>query len=272
MYLKNDSRRLAWLSNCCCKAGGVTMGRAELADTTDPSLTERQRKILDAIEESMQRCGYPPTLREIGETAGLASTSSVSHQLATLEKKGYLSRGGPGRPRTAVLRPLAGPDLEPGPGPEPGPDPGPEPGPDFPEPAGHPGSDIDAATVARVPVVGRIAAGVPILSQELFEDMFPLPRQLVGDGELIVLKVVGDSMINAAIADGDWVVVRRETDVENGDIVAATIDGVEVEGTVKTLKRSDGHVWLMPHNPAYAPILGDDAVIAGKVVAVLRRV
>ena len=101
---------------------------------------------------------------------------------------------------------------------------------------------------------------------------FPLPRQLVGDGELIVLKVVGDSMINAAIADGDWVVVRRETDVENGDIVAATIDGVEVEGTVKTLKRSDGHVWLIPHNPAYTPILGDEAVIVGKVVAVLRRV
>jgi repressor LexA len=234
------------------------MGRAELADTTDPSLTERQRKIIEAIEDSMQRCGYPPTLREIGEAAGLASTSSVSHQLATLEKKGYLSRGGAGRPRTAVVRPLAEPE--------------PEPEPDFPEPAGHPGSDIDAATVARVPVVGRIAAGVPILSQELFEDMFPLPRQLVGDGELIVLKVVGDSMINAAIADGDWVVVRRETDVENGDIVAATIDGVEVEGTVKTLKRSDGHIWLMPHNPAYAPILGDDAVIAGKVVAVLRRV
>jgi repressor LexA len=236
------------------------MGRAELADTTDPSLTERQRKIIEAIEDSMQRCGYPPTLREIGEAAGLASTSSVSHQLATLEKKGYLSRGGPGRPRTAVVRPLAEPDLEP------------EPEPDFPEPAGHPGNDIDAATVARVPVVGRIAAGVPILSQELFEDMFPLPRQLVGDGELIVLKVVGDSMINAAIADGDWVVVRRETDVENGDIVAATIDGDEVEGTVKTLKRSDGHVWLIPHNPAYAPILGDDAVIVGKVVAVLRRV
>jgi repressor LexA len=87
-----------------------------------------------------------------------------------------------------------------------------------------------------------------------------------------MLKVVGDSMINAAIADGDWVVVRRESDVENGDIVAATIDGVDVEGTVKTLKRSDGHVWLMPHNPVYAPILGDNAAIAGKVVAVLRRV
>jgi repressor LexA len=126
--------------------------------------------------------------------------------------------------------------------------------------------------VAEVPLVGRIAAGPPILAEQSIEDIFPLPRQLVGEGKLIMLKVVGDSMINAAIADGDWVVVRRESDVENGDIVAATIDGVDVEGTVKTLKRSDGHVWLMPHNPVYAPILGDNAAIAGKVVAVLRRV
>ena len=123
-----------------------------------------------------------------------------------------------------------------------------------------------------MPLVGRVAAGDPILAEESIEDIFPLPRQLVGEGKLIMLKVVGDSMINAAITDGDWVVVRRESDIENGDIVAATIDGVEVEGTVKTLKRSDGHVWLMPHNPVYAPILGDNAVIAGKVVAVLRRV
>jgi repressor LexA len=121
-------------------------------------------------------------------------------------------------------------------------------------------------------VVGRIAAGGPILAQELNDDTFLLPRQLVGDGNLILLKVAGDSMIGAAIADGDWVVVRRETDVENGDIVAATIDGVEVEGTVKTFKRSDGHVWLMPHNPIYGPIPGDNADIVGKVVAVLRRV
>jgi len=124
-----------------------------------------------------------------------------------------------------------------------------------------------------VPIVGRIAAGGPILAEELIEeDAFPLPKELVGEGNLIALRVTGDSMIGAAIADGDWVVVRRESDVENGDIVAATIDGVEVEGTVKTFKRADGHVWLMPHNPVYAPILGDEAVIVGKVVAVLRRV
>jgi repressor LexA len=223
---------------------------AERLDMTGPDLTARQRKIIQAIEDSVQRHGYAPTMREIGDAAGLASTSSVSYQLAMLVKKGYLSRDA-GRPRTAVVRPPA--DLATGPQ------------------TSEPRADVGPG-VAHVPLVGRIAAGDPILAEESIEDIFPLPRQLVGEGKLIMLKVVGDSMINAAIADGDWVVVRRESDIENGDIVAATIDGVEVEGTVKTLKRSDGHVWLMPHNPVYAPILGDNAVIAGKVVAVLRRV
>ena len=231
-------------------------------DLTDPSLTPRQSKIIQVIEDSMQRCGYAPTLREIGEAAGLASTSSVSHHLSSLEKKGYLSRGA-GRPRTAVVRPASAPaslqaDQPRGDSEQRGDSEGP--------------GDVVRQRVAHVPLVGRIAAGGPILAEQAVEDVFPLHRQLVGEGELIMLQVVGDSMINAAIADGDWVVVRPETDVENGDIVAATIDGVEVEGTVKTFKRADGHVWLMPHNPAYAPILGDDATIVGKVVAVLRRV
>jgi repressor LexA len=217
-----------------------------------PDLTARQRKIIQAIEDSTQRSGYPPTLREIGEAAGLTSLSSVSYQLATLAKKGYVSRGA-GRPRTAVVRPCADPGIQ--------------------QKADETQADIDWREVAPVPLVGRIAAGGPILAQELNDDdTFLLPRQLVGDGNLILLKVSGDSMIGAAIADGDWVVVRRETDVENGDIVAATIDGLEVEGTVKTFKRSDGHVWLLPHNPIYGPILGDEADIVGKVVAVLRRV
>ena len=129
--------------------------------------------------------------------------------------------------------------------------------------------------IARVPLVGRIAAGGPILADELVEDIIPLPRQLVGEGDLIVLKVVGDSMIDAAITDGDWVVVRRESDVENGDIVAAMIESdtsADGEATIKTFRKSDGHVWLVPHNPAYSPILGDEAKILGKVVAVLRRI
>jgi repressor LexA len=133
---------------------------------------------------------------------------------------------------------------------------------------------VTGQAVAPVPLVGRIAAGGPILADQLIEEVVPLPGQLVGEGDLIILTVVGDSMIDAAIADGDWVVVRRESDIENGDIVAAMIESdtsADREATVKTFKKQDGHVWLIPHNPAYAPIPGDHAAIVGKVVAVLRR-
>ena len=230
------------------------MRSAELSNPAGRDLTTRQRKIIQVIEDSARRDGYPPTLREIAEAAGLASTSSVAYQLSTLEKKGYLSRGS-GRPRTAVVYPLTGPALE--------------------QQADHARGDVERHGIAQVPLVGRIAAGGPIIAHELVEDIIPLPRQLVGEGDLIMLRVVGDSMINAAIADGDWVVVRRESDVENGDIVAAMIESdasADREATVKTFKKSAGHVWLIPHNPAYTPILGDEATILGKVVAVLRRV
>ena len=223
------------------------MRSAESPDITGQDLTSRQRKIVQVIEDSMQRRGYSPTLREIGEAAGLASTSSVAYQLSRLEKRGCLSRG-QGRPRTAVVRPLTEHRAD---------------------------RSRGEGGIARVPLVGRIAAGGPILAEELVEDIIPLPRQLVGEGDLIVLKVVGDSMIDAAITDGDWVVVRRESDVENGDIVAAMIESdtsADGEATVKTFRKSDGHVWLVPHNPAYTSILGDKAEILGKVVAVLRRV
>lgn len=236
------------------------MTSAKSPDAVGPGLTPRQRRIIEVIEDSVQRCGYAPTMREIAEAAGLASTSSVSHQLSVLQQKGYLSRDA-GRPRTAVLR-LPAERMADRPA-------------DVQVADGQAGGEqtgIGPPGVALVPLVGRIAAGGPILAEQSIEDTFPLPRRLVGEGRLIALKVVGDSMVNAAIVDGDWVVVRVESDVENGDIVVATIDGVEVEGTVKTLKRSDGHVWLMPHNPVYAPILGDNAAIVGKVVAVLRRV
>lgn len=212
------------------------------ADET--GLTPRQRAILEVIRTSVETRGYPPSVREIGEGVGLTSPSSVAHQLTTLERMGFLHRD-PNRPRALVVADAG--EVE----------------------APAPAAAADTAAVRHVPLVGRIAAGGPILAEQQVEDVFPLPRDLVGDGELFMLHVVGDSMIDAAICDGDWVVVRQQAAADNGDIVAALIDG---EATVKTFKRRDGHVWLMPHNPAYAPILGDDATIMGKVVSVLRRI
>ena len=242
--------------------GSVPVVITKTPDKPDPSrvLTWRQRKVLQVIRESVQQRGYPPSMREIGEAVGLTSTSSVSYQLSTLQKKGYLHRD-VGRPRTVEVRLPGHPAVRPEPSREASRDE---------EEAGEiPGIDIPSQEAAYVPLVGRIAAGGPILAEQAIEDVFPLPRQLVGEGNLFLLKVAGDSMMNAAITDGDWVVVRQQETAENGEIVAAMLDG---EATVKTFKRSDGHVWLIPHNPAYTPILGDEATILGRVVAVLRRV
>ena len=214
---------------------------------SDHTLTERQRTILEVIRTSVTTRGYPPSIREIGDAVGLTSTSSVAHQLRTLERKGFLRRD-PNRPRAvdvrgaeeaapAAVTEVAGSDA-------------------LPEPT-------------FVPVLGRIAAGGPILAEEAVEDVFPLPRELVGEGSLFLLKVVGESMVDAAICDGDWVVVRQQNVADNGDIVAAMIDG---EATVKTFKRTSGQVWLMPHNPAFDPIPGNDAAILGKVVTVIRKI
>jgi repressor LexA len=216
-------------------------------------LTQRQRMVLEVIRDSVQRRGYPPSMREIGEAVGLTSTSSVSHQLRTLQRKGYLRRD-PNRPRAVEVRVPGGP-VPPGEA---------EP---FETASGQPTTLHPSPAV--VPLVGRIAAGGPILAEEAVEDIFTLPKQLVGEGTHFLLKVAGDSMIEAAIADGDLVVVRQQPVAENGDIVAAMIEG---EATVKTFKRTDGHVWLMPQNPAYEPIPGDEASVLGRVVAVLRKV
>ena len=229
----------------------------------EAGLTARQRAILTVIRETVEQRGYPPSVREIGEGVGLTSPSSVAHQLGTLERMGYLRRD-PNRPRALVVA-EPGETVAEGPAPESGSRPATGRLRSVP-PIDEDG--MDRPTPAFVPVVGRIAAGGPILAEQHVETFFPLPRDLVGDGELFLLKVVGDSMIDAAICDGDWVVVRQQNDADNGDIVAALLDD---EATVKTLKRRDGHVWLMPHTPAYAPILGDEATSMGKVVTVLRR-
>ena len=198
-------------------------------------LTVRQRRVLEVIRNSVDRRGYPPSLREIGEAVGLTSPSSVAHQLSTLERKGFLRRD-PNRPRAIeVVSPDCTADM-----------------PRLPRrwplaaaPAStttprsydETGINDQRPEASYVPVLGRIAAGVPILAEETVEDVFPLPRQIVGEGQLFLLQVVGDSMIEAAICDGDWVVVRQQPTADNGDIVAAMLDN---EATVKTFKRKDG--------------------------------
>jgi repressor LexA len=229
----------------------------ELPDAAPDStgLTPRQQRILNVLRESIEKRGYPPSIREIGELVGLTSSSSVAHQLRVLEQKGFIKRD-PNRPRAlevfipelmAARRAIASAD-----------DAGYDPT----------GSGDAMPTATMVPMVGRIAAGGPILAEERVEEIFPLPKSLVGDGTLFMLEVAGDSMVDAAICNGDYVVVRQEQTAENGDVVAALLDG---EATVKTFQRKDGQVWLMPHNDAYDPIDGTYATILGKVTAVLRR-
>jgi repressor LexA len=236
--------------------GGVEVRPAATAQVstfpdpqTEPAgLTPRQRKVLEVIRDWVDRFGYPPSVREIGDAVGLTSTSSVHHQLRTLERKGYLRRD-PNRTRAVDVR--VPEELE-----------------DGAAPAADGAAGEAQPAPAFVPLLGNIAAGGPILAEQAVESVFPLPREIVGEGELFLLNVRGDSMIEAAIRDGDWVVVRQQPVAENGEIVAAMIDG---EATVKTFKRRDGHIWLMPANPAYDPIPGDEASVLGRVVAVLRR-
>ena len=215
------------------------------ADST--GLSKRQKMILDFITATTADRGYPPSVREIMNAVGLSSTSSVSHQLTVLKDRGFINKDAT-RARALEVR--------------------------TPEPTvvgvpEHLAEDDLRPEAQYVPLVGRIAAGGPILAEQAVEDVFPLPRALVGEGELFMLKVSGESMNDAAICDGDFVVVRRQSTCNNGDIVAALLDD---EATVKTFKQRDGHVWLMPHNPAYEPILGDQATIMGKVVSVLRKI
>jgi len=225
---------------------------AELADRVDEvpdgpldvdGLTLRQRRILLVIRDALTQRGYPPSIREIADLTGLSSSSSAAHQLKVLEAKGFLRRD-PNRPRALEVNlPLS---MQ---------------------------AESDEASggfnAVDVPILGRIAAGAPILAEQHVDDVFTLPRQIVGDGTLFLLEVKGDSMIEAAICDGDFVVVRQQATADNGDIVAALLGE---EATVKTFKKLPGQVWLLPANPAYHPIDGNDASILGKVVAVLRRV
>ena len=220
------------------------LGLAKSGTRRRKSLSEKQLAILEVIQRSVSTRGYPPSMREIGDAVGLASLSSVTHQLNQLELSGYLRRD-PNRTRAleVLIEVPTGDDLA--------------------------ESAVPVGDAAMVPLVGRIAAGIPITAEQQVDEVFPLPRQLVGKGDLFMLKVVGESMIDAAICDGDWVVVRQQNDAENGEIVAAMLDD---EATVKVFQRRDGHTWLLPRNTSFAPILGDHAEVLGKVVAVLRSV
>lgn len=236
-------------------------------------LTPRQRDVLQAIEGFRQRHHYGPSVRDIGRVIGLGP-SGVQHHLTVLRQKGWLS-GATGQARTSVVRAPDQPVIEVI---------------EARQAAGairarsresrkarEPGITGTAAPMrtvgtqnaAYVRLLGEIAAGYPKDANQSVEDVFPLPKQLVGEGDLFLLKVVGDSMIDAAIADGDWVVVREQQVAENGEIIVAMIEG---EATVKSYRMSDGHIWLIPHNASFTPIEGDKATILGKVVSVLRRV
>lgn len=205
-------------------------------------LSDTQQRILSFIANFQAQNGFAPSIREIGDTVGLISSSSVAYQLNQLEKRGYIRRNANQARTIELLVDVAIDEADPG---------------------------ITPGPTAMVPLVGRIAAGVPITAEQQVEEIFPLPRQVVGDGELFLLLVSGDSMIDAAICDGDWVVIRQQPTAANGEIVAAMLDG---EATVKVFRQRDGHTWLLPRNSNYEPILGDEAQVLGKVVAVVRSV
>ena len=214
---------------------------ATVPPLSNPDLTRREQRILAFIRDWIARRGYPPSVREIGEDVGLVSPSIVGYSLKSLEIKGYLRRD-PNRPRALDVRPPRQAAAEDG---------------------------DDGIRPVHVPVLGRIAAGGPVLAEQAVEETLSLPRKLVGDGTVFLLQVHGDSMTEAGVLDGDWVVVRQQPQAASGEIVAAMIDG---EATVKTYAERDGQIWLMPHNPAYDPLPGDMATILGKVVLVIRRV
>lgn len=222
------------------------------------SLTERQRNIIDAIQNSLALHGFPPSFREIGEAVGLRSPSSVKHQLRALEEKGIL-RISANKGRAIEIINDTVPAAK-----------------NASNTSQHYSQAVDVSLYETdavinshdVPLVGRIAAGTPITAEQHIEDVMRLPERLTGTGNLFMLEVHGDSMIDAAICDGDYVVVREQHEAINGDIVAALLDN---EATVKTFRNDNGHVWLIPHNPAYSPIDGSHATIMGKVVTVLRK-
>ncbi|MEY2423545.1 MAG: repressor LexA [Acidimicrobiaceae bacterium] len=208
---------------------------------TEHRLTDRQREVLEIIDQSMRERGYPPSVREIGESVGLTSPSTVHSHLNTLQRLGFLRRD-PTKPRAIEVR------WDP-----------------------NSGASLERRPARYIPLVGDVAAGTDVLAQENVEEILPLPSDFTGDGELFMLHVRGDSMIDAGILDGDYVVARVQPTAEKGDIVVAGLPGEEA--TVKTYSRKGSKITLLPSNPRLQPIELDaaDVTIYGKVVTVLRR-
>jgi repressor LexA len=217
-----------------------------MAKRSSDSLTEIQTNILQVIMQSKAHRGIIPSMREIAEKVGLSSVASIAYQLDNLAEKGYIRREGNTSRNTEILINIEDWDDA---------------------PASENAAPRSASVV--IPMVGRIAAGIPLTAEENIDGYYPLPLDLVGSGELFMLKVVGESMIDASICEGDWVVVRKQNNADNGDIVAAELDG---EATVKAFRQRDGKTWLLPRNSAFEPIDGTHAKIMGKVVTVLRKV
>lgn len=238
---------------------GTNNNGINASDISAMSLTDRQRNIINAIQNNIKIHGFPPSFREIGEAVGLRSPSSVKHQLRTLEDKGILRiNANKGRAieilDNSIVENNSNNKINK----------------NSSRVANISAYESDSVINSRdVPLVGRIAAGAPITAEQHIEDVMRLPERLTGTGNLFMLEVHGDSMIDAAICDGDYVVVREQHEAVNGDIVAALLDN---EATVKTFRNDHGHVWLIPHNPAYSPIDGSHATIMGKVVTVLRKI
>lgn len=220
----------------------------EFPDSNTGAITKRAEVVLQALIDSMEQHGYPPSMRDLLPAVGLSSSSSVSNQLNNLERNGYIRRSSNVARGIEILRYPNGDAYG----------------------ESEPVRELESSeTAVEVPLLGTIAAGVGMIADEQRLDTMQLPRQLTGYGELFMLQVKGDSMIDAGIFEGDFVVVRRQSTCDNGDIVAAIIN--DEEATVKTYKKRDGQVWLMPHNPAYEPIDGTHALILGVVKTVLRK-
>ena len=202
-------------------------------------ISNRQQAIMDFIKNEVRDKGYPPSVREIGEAVGLASSSTVHGHLDRLEKKGLIRRD-PTKPRAIEIM---GNDN---------------------------GASLFSQSVSKVPIIGRVTAGIPITATENIEDYFPLPNHFVGDHVVFMLNVVGDSMIEAGILDKDYVIVRQQQTANNGDIVVAMTE--EDEATVKTFYKEKDHIKLQPENSAFQPILLKKVTILGKVIGIFRDI